>query len=501
MNGGDIETLVIFDLNPLYAAPGGSKIAEALGKAKTLIHAGLFPEETGMKATWHVPLAHFLEAWGDARAFDGTVSLVQPIVHPLFNGRPSTSLLAQLALESETDDKKLLDATWRGPNMEVAKATAAIPPAPPATADGGTQMVATKTGAAAMAAAAAEVKTPAGPSAADVAKYPLVELRPWRHALHDGLVSNTTRPDHSGELRRADIAQAVSNTKGQLPSKDALELVAVFGHPLDGRLTNVSWIMELPDSMSKLSWDNAVLMSPTLAKELGINSGVYKNRYAADVVELSVEGRKITGPTFVLPGLARNTLVVTHGYGRELGEVSKGIGMNVNPVLGTGNVVQNVKLTKTGTQVDLCSTQDHFAVPGNPFKQLTFAQMAAEPNGAVERTMGLGNRNLYRTSSGEAWKKDPETFHRADMPEDLVQLGTPKSRPSRPVQLSDDIIYEGQQWGMVIDLSSCIGCNICTVACIAENNIPVVGREQVLLGREMHWIRIDRYFMGDVENP
>jgi MoCo/4Fe-4S cofactor protein with predicted Tat translocation signal len=441
--GTETTTLVSFETNPFYTAPSALKFAEAVSKV-TYIHAGVLPEESGAKATWHLPTAHFLEAWADARAWDGTVSIVQPIILPLLGGRAGTSLVAQLVGEADTSDKKLVLATWAGK----------------------------------------------------------LEGKAWRKALHDGLVAGSGRKAGTAEVKTADVTAAVAAAKTSTATKDALEFIAVEGHLKDGRLSNVSWLMELPDSMSKLCWDNAVLVSPTLAKEMGLDSSVKKNSYVSDVVELSVEGRTLKAPTFVLPGLPTYSLVMARGYGRTWGVVSTGIGANANALLGNGSVIGGVKLTKTGETTILASTQDHFGVPGNPFRELTFAQMTAEPAGAVERTMGLSTRQLFRSASGSAYQKDGAKFAReGDMPANLVQLGTPKNRPSKPIQPTTEITYEGQQWGMVIDLSSCIGCNICAIACVAENNIAVVGREQVLLGREMHWIRVDRYFTGDIDTP
>ncbi len=442
---GEITTVVCLDTNPLYTAPGALEFGAALAKA-TVVHAGVLPEETGAKATWHVPLAHFLEAWGDARAWDGTASLVQPLILPLHGGRPLVSLLAQLTGEAETGDKKLVEATWVGQALADAKA--------------------------------------------------------WRRALHAGVIAGTARAGGTAELKKGDVVAAVGAVQATTPSKDALEFIAYEGHLKDGRLANVSWLMELPDSMSKLSWDNAVLLAPSLAKELGIASAVKKNGYESDVVELTVNGRSVKAPTFVLPGLAPYTVVLNRGYGRAWGDVAQGVGVDAAPLLSGPSVVQGVKLTKTGTTVGLASTQDHFSVPGNPLKELTFAQMSGEAAGAKERELGLGTRPLFRSGTASAYEKDGGKFTReGDIPKNLVVLGTPKNRPSKPIQPHSEIVYEGQQWGMVIDLSSCIGCNICAIACVAENNIPVVGREQVLLGREMHWIRVDRYFTGDVDQP
>jgi MoCo/4Fe-4S cofactor protein with predicted Tat translocation signal len=448
LGAGAIDTVVFFDVNPVYTAPGALKFGEALAKAKTTVHFGLFPEETGLKAGWHAPLAHFLESWSDAEGWDGTVSLVQPIILPLFSGRPLTTLLAQLAGEAETGDRKLVEATWR--------------------AAGGA----------------------------------LNTEKAWRKALHDGVVPATARTATPATPKLTEIATAATAVKSVTPGRDNYELIAVHGHAKDGRLTNVSWVMELPDTMSKLCWDNALLIAPSVAKELGIESAVKRNGYTADVVQVSVNGRTITAPTFVLPGLPPATLVMATGFGRAQGDVAKGIGTDVNPLLENAlNVVTGVKVTKTGDTQVLASTQDHFSVPASPFKELTFVKMLDESADSQHRKLGLGDRPLFRSANASAYAKDENFARKGDMPENLVTLGTPKNRPSKPIQPHDEVVYEGQQWGMVIDLSSCIGCNFCSIACQAENNIAVVGREQVLLGRELHWIRIDRYFSGDVDAP
>ncbi|MCA2977467.1 MAG: TAT-variant-translocated molybdopterin oxidoreductase [Myxococcaceae bacterium] len=450
LNEGAVDTLVLVDVNPVYTAPGALKFGEALAKAKTSIHVGVFAEETGAKTTWHAPLAHFLESWGDAEAWDGTASLVQPLILPLFSGRPLVSVLAALAGEAETNDRKLVEATWRAPGK------------------------------------------------------PLEGEKAWRKALHDGVIPGTSRSPAAASAKTPDIFTAVGALKSVAPGKDSYELVAVHGHAKDGRLTNVSWIMELPDSMSKLAWDNAVCVSPALAKELGIGSKVSRNGYEADVVELTAGGRSIKAPAFVLPGLSATTAVMTIGYGREQGEVAKGVGADIGPLLDNGlNVVTGVKIAKTGATQTLCSTQDHFSVPASPLKELTFVGMLDEPKDSPHRELGLKDRPLFRSANATQYEKDVNFARKGDIPANLVKLGTPKDKqkPSKPFQPTDEIVYEGQQWGMVIDLSACIGCNFCSIACQAENNIPVVGREQVMLGREMHWIRIDRYFTGDVDAP
>lgn len=447
LEAGEVDTLVLLDVNPAYTAPGAVGFGAALAKAKSSFHFGVFAEETGAATSWHAPLAHFLESWGDARAWDGTASVVQPIVLPIFNGRPVVSVLAQLAGEAVTADKALVEATWRG--------------------EGGL----------------------------------LANEKAWRKALHDGVIEGSARTKAPAQAKVAEAAQAVSQVTGVAPTTQALELVALQGHAKDGRLTNVSWVMELPDTMSKLVWDNALMMAPSTAQALGIGSKVDRNGYTADVVELTAQGKKLTAPVFVLPGLSPTTLVINAGFGRAKGEVAKGIGVDVNPFLADrSGVVTGVTLAKTGRTQVLCSTQDHFSVPANPIKELTFAEMTAEPKGSEGRTLALFGRPNFRSANAPELAKG-EAFRKGDIPHELVQLGTPKSRPSKPIQPHTEVVYEGQQWGMVVDLSACIGCNICAIACVAENNIPSVGREQVLLGREMHWIRVDRYFTGDVDTP
>ncbi|MBS1149178.1 MAG: Molybdopterin oxidoreductase, iron-sulfur binding subunit, partial [Myxococcaceae bacterium] len=445
LGAGEVQTLLIFGANPVYTAPGALKFGEALAKAPVVIHAGVLPDETAQKATWHVPLTHFLESWGDATAWNGLVSIAQPLILPLFGSRASTSLLAQLTGHPERSDRKLVEETWRAAGSELAG------------------------------------------------------VKAWRRALHDGVAGGVRALAPMPPLLPA-VAAAVAQLKPTVPSKGALELVAVHGHVLDGRLSNLTWTQELPDSMSKLCWDNAVLVSPALAKEAGILSKVDRNGYKADVVELAVDGRKIKAPAFVLPGLAAYTVAILHGYGKTTGAVATGLGVDVGPLLtdNTG-VVQGVTLTRTSDTQILCSTQDHFSVPANPFKELTFAQMVDAKG--VERTLGLGERPLLRTGTTDEWSKGGEFAKKGSIPDNLLQPGAATSRPSRPIQLHDEVTYEGQQWGMTIDLASCIGCNACAIACVAENNIPSVGREQVLLGRELHWIRIDRYFQGDIDDP
>lgn len=461
LNGGQVQTLVIFAANPVYTAPGAADFAAALAKAQTSIHVGVLPEETGAKTTWHLPAAHFLEAWGDARAWDGTVSLVQPLILPLWNARAEISVLAQLLGEAKTVDRDLVEATHRGSGA-------------------------------------------------------LADLKNWRRALHDGVVPGSAYAAGNAEVQHSAVAQAMGAHKSVTPSKDSLELSMTYGNLLDGRLANVSWLQELPDSMTKLCWDNAIVISPALAKELDIGSKGSKNGYQADLVELTSAGRKLTAPVFVLPGLSKYSMMINAGYGKSAGAVAIGngvsafapffdqghtVGVNAGQFFTSGVVAQGVALKKTGNTIGLCSTQDHFATPADPFHPETFAEMSAEQRKNM-RQLTLGDRALALMGTAEEYKKEGgKAFHEEDLPEHHREESAGATRPVQGIQLHSDVVYEGQQWGMVIDLGACIGCGACTVACVAENNIPVVGREQVLLGRELHWIRIDRYFVGDIDEP
>ncbi len=452
LESNSIETLVVFDANLAATAPAALKLADSIKKAKTVIHAGLLADETAALATWHLPLAHFLESWGDARAFDGTASIVQPLILPIFAARSDVSLLGGI-VGAGIDDKKLVEQTWS--DLGVAGKT-------------------------------------------------------WRRALHDGVIAGVGN-GRSAVTAPMTTSAAVSTAFAAIPAKGAgtLEIALTKGNLLDGRLANLGWNMELPDSMSKLVWDNALVISPALAKELGIDSRVKRNAYLSDVVTIDVGGRTITAPTFVLPGLEKNSAYLNLGFGRKAGVVATGVGVDAYPLVDKdGSMLVVGTITKTGTIVELCSTQDHFSRPGNPFNEVTFAESTTYPADAKERVLGTAFDGVKKQSpvvrGGKLtqYKEHGAGFaHEGDIPSNLVAHGTPRHQPAKPLQPTQEINYDGQQWGMVIDLTACTGCNACALSCQAENNVPSVGREQVLLGREMHWLRIDRYFEGDVDNP
>ncbi len=465
LNKGEVDTLVVIDANVVATAPGAVEFAAALGKAKVVIHAGLAIDETALQATWHLPLAHWLESWGDATSWNGTAAVVQPLILPIFGARSEVSLLGGL-VKGDTDDRKLVEATWSGAGLSTKE---------------------------------------------------------FKRALHDGVVSKGTALSTRTPNTAAPSTTGLKDGLNSTAKGEGLEIALTFGPILDGRLGNLPWNQELPDSMSKLCWDNALIVSPKFAKANGITSKVKRNKYEATVVVLDVEGRKIEAPVFVLPGVEDNSASLHLGYGRHTGAVAANIGVDAFPLIGKdGGKLVFAKVSLANKVGDLCSTQDHFSRPGNPLNEVTFAESTTYPKDARERVLGTsfdeggavgmltgagkkGPSPIVRMGKLTVYKEEKtpaEGFaHEGDIPGNLVAHGTPAQQPRRPLQPTGDIRYDGQQWGMVIDLTACIGCNACAIACVAENNIPAVGRKQVLLGRELHWMRIDRYFHGDVEDP
>jgi MoCo/4Fe-4S cofactor protein with predicted Tat translocation signal len=410
MSGGNVKTLLILGGNPAYNAPADVNFAEALAKVETTIHVGLYRDETAELCQWHVPQAHFLESWGDARSFDGTYSLIQPMIEPLHQGRTWIEVVARVMGQSLPQVNELVKETAR---------------------------------------------SLVGSSFSE---------KVWRKILHDGLLADSAWP----------LADVPNATSVELNSKDSSGLQLVFcrdASVYDGRFANSSWLQECPDPLTKVTWDNAALISPAKAKELGVNS--------QEIVTLKVGDRSLDIPAYVMPGQADGVVTVALGYGRTAAGVVAGhakreikpVGANTYSLRTTAapDIVDDVSVTSTGKTYRLATTQDHFAI---------------DTVGVKERERRVGT--LIREASLEHYQEHP------DFAKHVVHHPPLES-------LWEEHKYDGHRWGMSIDLSKCIGCNACVVACQAENNIPVVGKEQVLHGREMHWIRIDRYFTGDAE--
>ena len=406
---GEVKTLLILGGNPAYDAPADLDFATLLKKVGTTIRLGLHADETSTSSTWHLPAAHYLESWGDARTSDGTVVPIQPLIEPLAGGRSALELIARLTGYETTVPLDIVRRAYRKVS------------------------------------GVAEANAEAG----------------WRRFLHDGLLAGSARPAVRPPVKWDLIASAVQalGPAPARPSADRLELLLDPDARLDdGRYANNGWLQELPEPVTKLTWGNAASLSPATARELGVANG--------DVVRLEQEGRSIEIPVVLVPGQADFTVAVPLGHGRTtVGRVGHGVGSNAYALRTTAalDLVLGLKLTPTGQHQPLACTQDHFTLQG---------------------------RDLVRESTpGESHESHKEEGHG---PEAELEV----------ISLSDRPVFNGQhQWGMVVDLNTCVGCNACVVACQAENNIPIVGREQIIRGREMHWIRLDRYFSGDPEDP
>ena len=409
MDHGAVSLLLVLGANPAFTAPADLDFAAKMDKVPLRVHLGLFQDETGERCHWHIPQAHTLESWGDARAFDGTVSIIQPLIAPLYPGAKSAhEVLAAFSPRPAASGHDVVREQWRT----------------------------------------------SGAMGGDFE-------RAWRRALHDGIVANAPAavPVPGG------IASATSSA-APAPSAGGME-IAFRPDPTidDGRYANNAWLQELPKPLTKLTWDNAALMSPATARRLGVTSEASARGTHTDVVELRYRGRTLRAPAWILPGHPDDTVTVHYGYGRRrVGKVGEGTGFDAYalrtsdaPWSGAG-----LEVAKTGERTMLACTQDHWS---------------------------MEDRNVVRAGTLDGYLSAP----------DYARRHTPD--PPRSLTMYPNYRYEGHAWGMSIDLNACVGCNACVVACQAENNIPVVGKQQVAMNREMHWLRVDRYYAGGESDP
>jgi molybdopterin-containing oxidoreductase family iron-sulfur binding subunit len=436
MNAGTVSFLLILGGNPVYTAPADLKFSDALGKVGLRAHVGLHQDETAALCHWHVPQAHYLETWSDVRAGDGTVTIIQPLIAPLYGGRSFHEVVAALSEGGPRPAYELVRAFWSGEG---------VAPRQPAVAAGGR-------GAAPPAPAPAPAPARGGQGAAAAPTVSPFD-RDWRRWLHDGVMPNTAFAPKTMAIRADALSAAPA------PGSKALDVVFLPDPSVhDGRFANNAWLQELPKPLTKLTWDNAALIAPATAAELSLVSG--------DVVELKHGNATVHIPVWINPGHAPNTLTLHLGYGRtRAGRVGNGTGVNVNPLRTTAApyILTDVQLRKTGDSYELACTQDHWSLEG---------------------------RNIVRVGTRQQFEADPNFAKKMEhLP------------PSGITMLTQEFKYDGYAWGMAIDQNVCTGCNSCVVACQAENNVPVVGKSQVLNGREMHWLRVDRYYTGALDNP
>ena len=393
LSAGKVQTLVILGGNPVYDAPADTDFANAIKKAANSIHLSYEVNETSAVATWHLPEAHFLETWGDLQHVTGTTSIQQPMIEPLFGGKSAAEIVAVLAGAKTNKAYDLVKAQWN------------------------------------------------------------LGVKPWRAALHEGIVEFAMpiiwKP--TVDWKRIETAPKPA------PAQGTEVVFRLSASAYDGRYLNNGWLQETPDPLTKLVWDNAALISPKTAKALSINDG--------DIIAIERSGKKVEAPAMIQPGHADDSISLILGYGRtQVGRVGKGVGYNAYPLRTSDalSIATGASVKKTGATYKLVTTQEHHRMEGRP---------------------------LARETSFEEYKKEPKII------EEMNEV------PDTPSIYGTWDYSKGNQWGMAIDLNSCIGCNACMVACQAENNIPIVGKDQVSKGREMSWIRLDRYFSGSEEDP
>ena len=418
LNAGKVDWLVILNLNPIYSAPVDLGFADAFNKAKVVAHLGTHYDETGHLSHWHIPAAHFLESWSDARAYDGSVSIVQPMIDPLWGGKSAHDVIQALL------DNPQLSA------YEAVRAT--------------------------------QKENIKGDFEAG-----------WRKALHSGWIENTTYARGSGK-----------SAAGSVPAPNSKDQLEIIFRPdpniYDGRYSNVGWLQELPKPVTSLSWDNAAIMSGATLERLNLEED--------DIVEISAGGGKVKAPVIVAPGHPDNSVTMYLGYGREFaGRVGSGAGFNAflvrttaQPFYSTGSIKKVDG--KWGVAITKSHYQDHRG------KNLTDV---GNQNHSLEAVEALGPRGIIRYASLEDFKANPNFAHE----------GEGHDTPEYDTSMFPNWQYPGNKWGMAIDMNSCTGCNACIVACYAENNIAVVGKQQVRIGRDMQWLRIDTYFEGDLAAP
>jgi len=397
MRAGNVETLLIVGANPAYTAPASLRFGEALQRVANSFHLGQSFDETAALCRWHAPQTHTLETWGDVRAFDGTVTITQPLFAPFYGGRNELELFAALLDDSATDPYDVIRAAWRG-RVE-----------------------------------------------GDFAAF-------WQRTLFRGVVDGSAASARTVTLQPLDLT---------LPAATELVLhITPDASLADGRHANNGWLQELPRPFTKLTWDNVALMAPATAEALGVTK--------EDLIEITTADGSVTLPVWVQPGQAPGVITTTLGYGRSAaGRVGNGVGVDVAPVRAIGTAVSRITgATRVRGRHRLATTQPHHNLDGTGERRHivragTLAQLRAEPD----------------------YPKfvHPVAHHESD--------------------IFPDWDYNSYQWGMVIDMTVCTGCNACVTACQSENNIPIVGKQQVLVGREMHWIRVDAYHRGGIDDP
>ena len=449
INAGKVQWLVMLGTNPVYTAPADLNFAAIFNSIPVTAHLGMLVDETGSISTWHIPKAHYLESWSDARAYDGSISILQPMIEPLYSGQSAHAVLQGLL---DNPQASAYDAV-------VANARTYI-----------------------------KGDFDAG----------------WRKALHDGWVEGTAFTAKSGGAGGGGLPASTPASSGGLEIN--------FKHDsslYDGRFANNGWLQELPKQVTSMSWDNAALVSLNTMEKYGIAEN--------EAVELELNGRKVIAPVLAVPGHPDDVVTVHLGFGRgQAGRNGSGVGFNAYTLRSCDAlaVAPGLKLTRGKGTYDLCVTKVHSIEHRGAYAQRDLQTTLDDKKGTYSLPgHEAEERGIIRYATLEEARKTPDFAHEgaSGTQVDKVGYGPLGEDPKKEDSLSGDnwnydktdVSSQVTQnaWAMSIDLNSCIGCNACIVACYAENNIAVVGREQVKVGRNMQWIRIDTYFEGDLHAP
>src|SRR5579871_173094 len=398
MRAGQVDILVILGGNPAYDAPADLAFTDAVKHVPASIYHGLHFNETAAVCKWHVNATHYLEAWSDARSYDGTASIVQPLIAPLYEGKSDHELLAIFSDKPQQSGYSIVRSYWKQ----------------------------------------------AAPHGIDFESF-------WRQAVYIGFIEGTALPPRNMTVKAKQLSPAQNAEQGT-------ELIIRADPSIyDGRFANNAWLQELPKPLTELTWDNPVMIGLRMSQRLGLENG--------SIVELEFRGRKVIGATWIQPGHPDDALTIFLGYGRQqCGRVGTGVGYN-------GYELRNSGALHGGVGVTLRKT-------GGKYKLIT-----------GQGLQDMENRDLVREATLEQYKADAEFAHRN------------VEEPPGQDTLYPNYKYTGYAWGMLIDQNACVGCNACVIACQSENNIAVVGKLQVAIGRRMHWLRVDAYYKGDPDNP
>ncbi len=466
MDAGKVQWLVMLGVNPLYNAPVDLEFAAGFAKVPNTVQLGARVNETAAQCEWHINKTHYLESWSDARAYDGTISIIQPMIAPMYNGHSAHDVLQSLL---DNPQASAYDAVLANAKTYIKGDFA--------------------TG--------------------------------WRKALHDGWVDGTaftaTKAGAAPSAKSVVAAAAASaGVTASAPAPTPAGALEISFRPdpslYDGRYANIGWLQELPKQITNLSWDNAALMSFSTMENMKLEQ--------SDAVEIEVNGRKIVAPVLMVPGHADGAVTVHLGFGRgvEAGRAGAGVGFN-SYLLRTSDAPYSAsaKLTKVAGTYDLCVTKVNFTEHRGAFAQQDLNKKEYDTTGEYSLPGHEAmERAIIRYATVAEVKANPNFAHEneGDVPGALINkvgYGPIGEAPGKdesffPTAWTYDHKDASSQalqnkWGMAIDLNSCIGCNACIVSCYAENNIPVVGREQVKRGRNMQWLRIDTYFEGDLHAP